>query len=317
MTDGREEKHGSSNWRFQGKRVFLTYSQVPREWDHTRFRDRLELPVRSKAYIIGRERHRDGGVHYHIYCEYNRKIRTRDVRYFDIDGCHPNIQSVRSRTGCIAYCKKDGDYIEHGLTDRSQPAAWARAIETASDGAVECALEIIRTEMPRDWCLHGTSIERNLSSLSQPEEKVRPLADFTLPSTAARDTLAEWSHNPDRSLVLLGVTGIGKTEFARALAGPRHLWVRHRDRLRGHRGNTPIVFDDMSFAHWPRESVIHLVDVEHDSHIDIKYGCAVIKAYTPRIFTSNLDFDALFPKDSAGAIRRRCEIVDFGDTRLF
>lgn len=50
-----------------------------------------------------------------------------------------------------------------------------------------------------------------------------------------------------------------------------------------------IVFDDMSFKHWPPESVIHLLDQEFDRDINVRYGTVHIPAHTPKIFTHNSD----------------------------
>lgn len=48
-----------------------------------------------------------------------------------------------------------------------------------------------------------------------------------------------------------------------------------------------IIFDDMSFAHYPRETQIHLLDMQDDSQIHIRYTIAKIPAYTRKIFTTN------------------------------
>ena len=75
---------------------------------------------------------------------------------------------------------------------------------------------------------------------------------------------------PDwRVLFIWGLTGTGKTQFAcHLLDSP--LLVRSMDQLREfdaalHDG---IVFDDMSFAHLPRESCIHLLDWDLPSSMD-------------------------------------------------
>ena len=61
----------------------------------------------------------------------------------------------------------------------------------------------------------------------------------------------------------------------------------------------------MSFAHIPREAAIYLADWDEDSAIHIRYKVAIIPAHTRRIFTSNRPFEANFPGDEYGAIKRR------------
>lgn len=90
-------------------------------------------------------------------------------------------------------------------------------------------------------------------------------------------------------MLFTGPTGTGKTSFALAcFESP--LLIRHADELKlfiagVHDG---LVFDDMTFHHWPIEQVIHLVDLEHDSPIHLRYHNVTIPAGLPRIFTSNL-----------------------------
>ena len=113
----------------------------------------------------------------------------------------------------------------------------------------------------------------------------------------------------EKVLFIHGATGTGKTQWAlHQFKNP--LLVSHLDTLRKitteHDG---IVFDDMSFAHMPRESVIHLLDWDEKREIHCRYSCAIIPAHTRKIFTSNKEFAEVFPYDESGAIRRR--ITDF------
>ncbi len=48
-----------------------------------------------------------------------------------------------------------------------------------------------------------------------------------------------------------------------------------------------VIFDDMSFKHWPVTSCIHLLDCEQDRTINIRYGNVVLRAGFPRVFISN------------------------------
>ena len=119
---------------------------------------------------------------------------------------------------------------------------------------------------------------------------------------------AEWTLELDfaRVLFLSGPSGCGKTQWAvHQFRNP--LVVSHMDTLRQFRRgyHDGIVFDDMSFAHLPRESVIHLVDWDEDREIHCRYRCADIPRQTKKIFTTNMRFDQCFPFDESGAIRRR------------
>lgn len=121
-----------------------------------------------------------------------------------------------------------------------------------------------------------------------------------------------------RCVYIMGPTGCGKTQWAvHQFVSP--LVVRHMDKLSEfdpevHDG---IVFDDMSFAHLPRETAIYLADWDEDADIHVRYKCAFIPMRTRKIFTSNKPFPDNFPFDEHGAIRRRFTKIINCHGRLF
>lgn len=91
-----------------------------------------------------------------------------------------------------------------------------------------------------------------------------------------------------KCMVLRGPSNVGKTQYAKTFF-KKPLLVRHMDKLKQfdetvHDG---IIFDDLSFGHWPRSSMIGLLDVEEEADINVKNSMVVIPAGTPRIFTTN------------------------------
>lgn len=104
----------------------------------------------------------------------------------------------------------------------------------------------------------------------------------------AHDFAARKPGKKKQCIVLQGPSNIGKTKLAKARF-KRALVVRHMDKLKTfdplrHDG---IVFDDMSFAHYPRESVLSLMDMDDDSDINVKNSMITIPAGHPRIFCTN------------------------------
>lgn len=113
------------------KYVLLTYSQVP-QWAYDETSERY-LPPRivslssslQSECIVARERHSDGGWHFHAFLDFGgRAFSTRDTRKFDIEGLHPNIERV-GRTPWIAYdyACKDGDIVGGGGGERPSPSS--------------------------------------------------------------------------------------------------------------------------------------------------------------------------------------------------
>ena len=66
--------------------------------------------------IVGREHHRDGGVHLHAFVDFGRKFRSRSATVFDVAGFHPNISPSFGNPGRgFDYAIKDGDICAGGL----------------------------------------------------------------------------------------------------------------------------------------------------------------------------------------------------------
>lgn len=111
----------------------------------------------------------------------------------------------------------------------------------------------------------------------------------------------------DREVLwLVGETGTGKTEYALSLF-ENPLLVSHMDQLKALKPeNDAVVFDDVSFKHWPRDPVIHITDVANRRGINVKHSHVVLRAGLVRVFTSNTD---IWPDDHTGAIKRRVHCV--------
>lgn len=116
----QEEKGG---FRFNARRVLLTYSQcagrigskhdlIAALKEHLVTHGGL---IRVAQYVVGRELHADGGEHFHCYVSFTEKYSTRNPRAFDLHGVHPNIRVVKHPQRAIAYCMKDGDFIDDKL----------------------------------------------------------------------------------------------------------------------------------------------------------------------------------------------------------
>ena len=105
----------------------------------------------------------------------------------------------------------------------------------------------------------------------------------------------------------------GKTAWARSLL-PEATVVRHRDQLRDCDFSKGIIFDDFDVSHWPPTAVIHLLDWDEASGIDVKHGHVVIPPHTRKIFTHNREFEWWLSKDATSeqvaACRRRLHVIN-------
>lgn len=118
--------------QFQAKHVLLTYAQCG-ELDP--FKVVSHLGDLGAECIIGRENHADGGVHLHCFATFEEKFRTRNPRWADVEGCHPNCQPCKTTPEKMYdYAIKDGEVVAGGLErpsgirDGENDSKWGRIL---------------------------------------------------------------------------------------------------------------------------------------------------------------------------------------------
>lgn len=104
--------------KLHAKRYFLTWSQIG---DHTldELQEQLQRFECDYKIMCLEDHHETDGKHFHALLLLKRSLNTRDMRYFDLWGLHPNIQTCKKQIDVdnrIAYIKKDGNWREEGET---------------------------------------------------------------------------------------------------------------------------------------------------------------------------------------------------------
>lgn len=261
-------------------------------------------------YIVAVETHEDGRLHYHVYLGYKSKIDIVGERKWDCFGVHPNIMSG-TKKAWQHYCAKDGDFITNFYVQKVTKYASALAASTVEEG-----LTILAEAHPRDYLLQRDRIKKNLEDhLLAKELQTVPSDGEVLWSTLGQELLSSipliWKK---KSVILNGSTNLGKTSLAKAL-GPNPYLVSHMDQLRSIPvGTSHLVFDDMAFHHFPREAVIHLLDLAETRALHVRYAVALLRKELPRVFTTNkvnfLGVDQEVPRRDDPAIMRRYHWID-------
>lgn len=233
------------------------------------------------------------------------------IRWTAFQKAYPTVTHFEKAKGNpyqnFEYCSKDKDFEEYGERPK-KPKDKSKADDVFAEAirapTVREAIQVIKEKRPRDLLVHGEAIERNLKKIKiQPYARQYDAKAFTVPLQSLT-----------KSTLFTGPSNIGKTHFAAAhFENP--LICSHIDQLKtlspDHDG---IIFDDMSFKHWPKEAVIHLLDQDFDRTINVRYGTVHIPARTKKIFTHNSDnpfYNDEIEEEQKTAIERRLTRINF------
>lgn len=304
-------------FRFAAKKVLLTYSDVCEEITREAVLYDLEDRYPIVTYLVAEEQHQSGGRHIHALLEFSRRVDSIDVRCFDIADSihqhHPNIKPVKYGK---ANWDKARDYVSKEdvapLTNEDPKLDYGEIFEQATDA--DDFMRLVLKYYPRDYALNYdrlVSMTKNhwKTYSSNTVTTTRELSPKKTPLELTTTNLQSVIES-NKSLVVVGPPGIGKTTWAIAVAPKPCLFIRHLDSLSQLRAeHQSIVFDDLDFHHLPPSTQKFLVDLEQIAEIHIRYRVATIPARLPRIFTSN-EFPFLEGGVHGAAIARRIHSVN-------
>lgn len=285
-------------FRKQGKQWFLTYSQCLVEPQECLDQLNDLLKENIENYIIAQEEHKDEGKHLHVYLKLDKIKDVINPRYYDLEKetiiYHGNYQTCRSPKRVMEYVTKDGNYITNMNLDKLlNTKVYDNVVQLAEEGKLSEAYKALPN---RDKVLHGSQVRINLEQMTT---EIIPInEEYTFHPIPGID---RWNRTHFAAWIN-GETNTGKTEYAKTLFKNPHL-ISHIDQLKQFKAgiHDGIIFDDMSFKHWPRQAQIHILDIENPRGINVKHSVVTIPAGTPRIFTSN---DIIFDIHDT-AIKRR------------
>jgi hypothetical protein len=279
------------NWCWTWNNYPLNYKSCVENW--------YEMDL-VNYLICGEEIGESGTPHLQGFLQITKKRRMRALkRLLGIPELH--LEKMKGTLDeAISYCQKEGgEVLELGNLRRKGKRTDLEAIqESLKNGATE--LEIAEQYFSQ-WIRYGKRFKEYQDLLNPRSSSPR----FTLESFSTEWIEKVKDYDYSKCMVLVGETGIGKTEFALALL-PGALVVSHMDDLIHFKDQSGIIFDDMSFDHMPRSAQIHITDWSLDRSIHIRYQTAFIPANTKKIFTTNVK--SLFENDPA--INRRINFIE-------
>lgn len=286
-----------------GVRFFLTYPQS--EFDFDNVHEFLNGINKVQWLRVAHEFHESGEPHIHCAFQFEKRFRSTNERVFDFGGRHPNIQPIKSVPKSLKYLEKAGNFKDFGDIPKS-----TKGNKFCLDTILE-ATKKPKREYDLLCCSMGLSLQwADRIWTNENQEDPRSITDSHMSDIRQESLLLQLSVLPTDGPVVVAVvgpSGCGKTSWAKRVVPKPALFVTHMDDLRAFRTgyHKSIIFDDMSFAHMPRESQIHITDWFDTRSIHCRYGAAIIPAQTIKVFTANN-----YPFSDDPAINRRVSRLD-------
>lgn len=219
-----------SSPQLQAKYFFLTYPQA-NNLDLEGLHIFLKSLDHVEKVVVSQEEHEEEGIHFHALVGFTKKIKKRNMNYFDLFGNHPNIQSPRNLKDVFNYVVKDGVFINDGWSFEEK--------KEISDICEEvCQIEglshnermklVVRQGKDRALKVYH-AVDTYMQVLQKPSAKfqpLRPLDEFKMEGSSWSDAINTFMADVEqgcglrglrKSLWLYGESRMGKTMLARSL----------------------------------------------------------------------------------------------------
>ena len=234
----------------------------------------------TNEYLISKEMHEDGKVHWHAYCKWDHTVESTSCHFMDIAGVHPNILPKKPGKGWLHYIVKDCDYI----TNFYEACNFSTALRMDSPDE---AIDYLWSKQPRLMMCQAHNICTNV------RQRLRTHNNFICYCGPYLQSWLPTNWDPtQQSLLIFGRPGIGKTNFGRYLLSP----FGQPDYIKGTLANlknlrfdSPLLFDEISMLHDDPEQSKEITDVPNGGTIKARYSDIIIPPGIPRIFLSNYE----------------------------
>ena len=270
-----EYKKDQNSFRISAKRILLSYSQVDTKFTLNHVLEQLQRKVGRFSYVISKEMHKDGGLHFHALLIDRRKFNIKSPHTLDleIDGItvHGNYIPVKNLDSAVFYVCKDKQYITNLENLHEGELLTAKEFiyqQVQLKGVDQALLEYSQTH--KEKALAGVSVsalKKHFSDIQKIElaTKIEKIdTPFLLKHFNLGDELQEWVQKPDKTLIVVGRSGIGKTHFLKAFVTHKKLktlLVKHKKDLRRLNDTyDAILIDDANIHEIEETQLLGLID---------------------------------------------------------
>jgi len=269
--------------------------------------------ILSIAHEIGEE-HEDESMpyeHTHAFIWFKDKMQTRDVRYFDIDGIHPNIKVERgmqwAKNICMKYhrghkTKADGKKFYKAPVMLHQEGVEEWKFEEDLIHAIQAAPTLVAA------VLEANVVPKTIGDVKTLRQECKRKR-CELEDGLDRDAFVSIDWDRTKALVLQGPPGIGKTNWSLAQFARPQL-ICDLDDLKGLPEDCDgLVFDEMIFFNCRKQTQTYLCDMALTRTIRTRNTNATIPRNTPRIFCCNMGEEVFDMEQYTNLDRRVAKLV--------
>lgn len=252
------------------------------------------------VYYIGQqERGNEGSEHYQLVVGFGyQKTVSAVSKMLNIQ----TVEIVRDLRSAIMYCTKlqtrIGDIMEFGDVPNTDYAGHNKLVlEASKKDSYEEAMAYLEDADLMFFLSHKKTIGPWLSSKFR-QDVDAPLYEM---SQFNKSAITNFS----KTIVLIGPTGVGKTQYALAHFNNPLLIRDKNDYIRYNRHTDGIIFDDLAFTSWNPMTFLHMVENETPITQDVKFGHVRIRANIPKFILVNSE-ELLWPRDIIKETKDAC-----------
>jgi len=291
-------------FRIAAKKLLLTYSQVDPQMSALHVLEQLQSNtyLHQFKYVIAKEHHQDGNTHFHVIIIQEQKVDIKNPNALDIQfqqqNLHGNYVSVKSLTHAISYVCKNNQYITNldNLKDGQLLSAKQFIISQVKEKGIEQAL-IEHYQRDPEKAIAGISISalkkqfydiQKIQSTLQQDQIHTP---FTLQNFNISTQLKAWMDNPNKTFIIVGNSGIGKTQFCKAFAKHKNLktlLVNHKEDFRRLNDSFQcIIIDDANLQEFEETQLLSIIESQTGKSIRVLYDNVIKKANIVQMIAMN------------------------------